>query len=1272
MFWTPEVALFLAQYVGETILYKRRGYTTQRLCPDITAMFKDLARRLFKSTRKAERAAAQDAARVEAEKERVKRADPLDPLAALGRARLTFGGDREDPIKVTAADFPMYELVKLDESDSAVSIPVPLNASAMDAAKPKHFAMDDVTGYSGLSAGQMGGENVNSAILSWFVSQSFIGWQPCALIAQHWLVDKACTMSGDDACRNGWTLKTKTGEDLTDEQSETLKALDVEYRVMENLSEFNRFKNVFGIRVAIFEVDSDDPKYYEKPFNIDGVTKDSYKGISQVDPYWMMPMLTTASTSDPASRFFYEPEYWVISGRKYHRSHLIITRGPQPADILKPTYIFGGIPLTQRIYERVYAAERTANEAPLLSMNKRTTAIHVDLESLASNQEDFENRLAKWIKYRDNHAVKVLGTEESMEQFDTSLSDFDSIIMNQFQLVAAIAQTPATELLGTSPKGFNATGEFEMKSYHKHLVSIQTHTYTPLLDRHYLLLSKSKGIDIELTVVWNSVDTPTAAELAELNSKKAATAEQYVNMGAVSPDEVRNNLKDDDHSGFNRLTDGDANDEPGMSPENLSKLETSSAKEEQAGTPGALPGSAGAAPAQAGAPAAGAANEAPTPTDEDEAAPGSGLATSNSAVRSDLSGLMADPNVAQGLVALARLLGKLDDALTPEGVEPAGLGAGKGPGSVGRTVAPSVRSVHDVTPPMEPHKLPKMKLNGMVLAIENARGSVRRGVNLDGTHWEAKMAHHYGFIKGVTGADGDELDCFVGPNLKSDKVFVVNQNDPTTGEFDEHKCMLGFDDAATAHAGYMDSFNPGWQGFDSIWGMSLEAFRNWTECGNCCVPVNASCAGAFNCMPAMDDANNFKESEHPRKKNGQFGKGGAGGSSSSGGSGAKSGLKKDIMPKLLKDMVEAKGSVPTPEEYHQAAVEAGININPGQSIKYLKMYMKEQKAQKAGGQTPEKKEAQPEAKSEPEPKKQEAKMTSAEFATSMGHSDTSSAVAGLASSVGMSVEGTYNGKNYFKSGSNKISYDPAADTWMVSVGGDSKFGTGLQSLKEQLDATKFDAPNPAAPAKKPATPPPDEVKKYGTRLPAEKAHYTSAGIASETGMPAAIQKSIVAYKGADYAEINSAFRYNDSFDASSMSPTLMAHMLNLQRAFTMVPPSKEDANVGRKIAVKALNEMVHNAGLNSLEDLQPGAILHDPGVVSTSHAAHVWQGDVRFDIKVPKGSRAIDISETVKKHQSEQEVLLPPNSKFKVSAVNKDVSVKGGHYKYHIVCELVN
>ncbi|WP_333969563.1 hypothetical protein, partial [Pseudomonas aeruginosa] len=96
--------------------------------------------------------------------------------------------------------------------------------------------------------------------------------------------------------------------------------------------------------------------------------------------------------------------------------------------------------------------------------------------------------------------------------------------------------------------------------------------------------------------------------------------------------------------------------------------------------------------------------------------------------------------------------------------------------------------------------------------IENPRGSIRQGK--DGS-WRVQMKHHYGFIKGTKGADGDEVDCFVGPNLGSKRVFVVNQVNKE-GQFDEHKCMLGFNNINDAKSGYMSCFRPGWDGLGSI------------------------------------------------------------------------------------------------------------------------------------------------------------------------------------------------------------------------------------------------------------------------------------------------------------------------------------------------------------------------------------------------------------------------------------------------------------------------
>jgi len=199
---------------------------------------------------------------------------------------------------------------------------------------------------------------MSARLADWYSSQGFIGWQMCAMLGQNWLINKACTMPARDATRNGFDVVTDDGSKLPDDALKLLKKYDKKYRIRWNSEQFVRMGRMFGIRVAIFQVESTDPYYYEKPFNPDGITKGSYKGIAQVDPYWMSPLLAGDEVSNPASQHFYEPMYWQINGRKYHRSHLVIFRNGELPDILKPMYMYGGLPVPQLIMERVYGAER--------------------------------------------------------------------------------------------------------------------------------------------------------------------------------------------------------------------------------------------------------------------------------------------------------------------------------------------------------------------------------------------------------------------------------------------------------------------------------------------------------------------------------------------------------------------------------------------------------------------------------------------------------------------------------------------------------------------------------------------------------------------------------------------------------------------------------------------------------------------------------------------------------------------------------------------------
>lgn len=400
-------------------------------------------------------------------------------------------------------------------------------------------------------------ESISNVLANWYASQSFIGYQLCAILSQNWLINKACSMPARDATRNGYDIIATDGTDIPDETITLLQKFDRKYRLRWHCEQFVRMGRIFGVRIALFDIDSDDPEFYEKPFNLDGVTAGSYRGISQIDPYWCVPILVGNELDNPASRHFYEPTYWEINGKKYHRSHLFIFRHSEIPDLLKPMYLYGGLPVPQLIMERVYAAERTASESLGLVTSKRTTVWKTNVAMFMQDAEQNAEKLKNWIRMRDNYGVKVGDKEgDEFQQFDTALGDLDSVIMTNYQLVAAASGVPATKLLGTTPKGFNSTGEGEAKNYHEELESIQEHDLTELVERHHQLVMKSFGEQVlETSINWRPVDSPTAKELAERNKLKADTYSALVMAGAIDGSDVRFRLANDLDSGFHDMGD---------------------------------------------------------------------------------------------------------------------------------------------------------------------------------------------------------------------------------------------------------------------------------------------------------------------------------------------------------------------------------------------------------------------------------------------------------------------------------------------------------------------------------------------------------------------------------------------------------------------------------------------------------------------------------------------------------------------------------------------
>lgn len=83
------------------------------------------------------------------------------------------------------------------------------------------------------------------------------------------------------------------------------------------------------------------------------------------------------------------------------------------------------------------------------------------------------------------------------------------------------------------------------------------------------------------------------------------------------------------------------------------------------------------------------------------------------------------------------------------------------------------------------------EVQGIPIAIENRKGSVREGTTRDGHHWRTKMKAPYGYIEGTKGKDGEEIDAFVGPDKDAPTAYVVHQHKPDGTGFDEDKVIFG-------------------------------------------------------------------------------------------------------------------------------------------------------------------------------------------------------------------------------------------------------------------------------------------------------------------------------------------------------------------------------------------------------------------------------------------------------------------------------------------------
>lgn len=131
------------------------------------------------------------------------------------------------------------------------------------------------------------------------------------------------------------------------------------------------------------------------------------------------------------------------------------------------------------------------------------------------------------------------------------------------------------------------------------------------------------------------------------------------------------------------------------------------------------------------------------------------------------------------------------------------------------------------------YKKGHLSFGGYDYTVETPKGVTRSGKDEQGKPWSVTMHDTYGYILGKIGVDGDHIDMFINDAADLDtfdgNVYVVDQVNPETGEFDEHKVMYGYPSEEAATEAYFANYSKGWKGLGKATSVPKATFDKWLE-----------------------------------------------------------------------------------------------------------------------------------------------------------------------------------------------------------------------------------------------------------------------------------------------------------------------------------------------------------------------------------------------------------------------------------------------------------
>jgi uncharacterized protein len=280
------------------------------------------------------------------------------------------------------------------------------------------------------------------------------------------------------------------------------------------------------------------------------------KGIRNLQPIeamWSYP--NQYNSNEPLEKDFFKPETWFVMGTEVHHTRLMTMVSRAVPDMLKPTYAFGGLSLTQIAKPYVDNWLRTRQSVSDLIHNFSVMALKTDLGDLlnmGTGQQIF-NRADLFNRARDNRGLFLLNKEsEELDNISVPLGTLDALQAQTQEHMAAVTGIPLIILFGITPSGLNATADPELKEFARTILANQENLFRRPITRVIRMIQVAKwdGWDPQITFKFEPLMPEDMKELAETFKVKADADDVLIQAGVITPQESRQRLADEEDSPY--------------------------------------------------------------------------------------------------------------------------------------------------------------------------------------------------------------------------------------------------------------------------------------------------------------------------------------------------------------------------------------------------------------------------------------------------------------------------------------------------------------------------------------------------------------------------------------------------------------------------------------------------------------------------------------------------------------------------------------------------